>query len=264
MLMALPAAGVAQQPDRLSGIRLAGLQSRAAPHPEWLAPVSSAVLPGSGQLLRHRNRGVVYLVAEAFFLQRFIAHWSEARREEDRYRNLAFRVARGTFSPVEQDTVFEYFEQMGVFVESGPFDTDPGPALAPPTDESTYNGRTWLLARRTFFQNPDVLPDTASNEYRTALSFYRRRGVGPNFQWSWKTASIQQDLYRQSIVQGDDAFRRASAQLGLLLANHFLSMVDAFVSQRLARKGAVVELDHRIRGASPRTLRLDVGIQIRY
>ena len=240
------------------------LQSPTPARPEWLAPVSSAILPGMGQLLRHRDRGVVYLVAEAFFLQRFVAHRTEARREEDRYKALAFQVARGPFAPIARDTIFEYFEQMGVFVESGPYDTDPGPALAPPADESTYNGSMWLLARQTFFQNPNVVPDAASNEYQSALSFYRKRAVGPNFQWSWKATSLQRDQYQQGIVRGDDSFRRASTQLGFLLANHFLSMVDAFVSQRLTRKGPAVGLEHHVRGSSPQRFQVDIGIRIQY
>lgn len=271
MAVALPLLSVseiqAQAADPQSRFRNPVLPStliHGSPRPEWLSTLSSALIPGSGQLLRHQDRGVVYLIAEAFFLQRFVSLWTKGQRDETRYRQLAFRVARANYSPVQTDTVFEYFEQMGVFVESGEFDTEPGPALVPPTDESSYNGRLWALARNTFFPTPDAPPDTASTEYHAALDFYRRRAVGPNFRWSWRTALLEQDLYRQSIVQGDEAFRRASAQLGLLLANHFLSMVDAFVSQRLARKGAPVELDHRLRSTAPGSLHLEFGISVRY
>jgi hypothetical protein len=221
------------------------------------------LVPGTGQILKKQNRGVVYLIAEAFFLHRFVSQWSQAQRDEARYLDLAYRVARANYSPVHSDTVFEYFEQMGVFVESGPFDTDDGPALVPPTDESSYNGRTWALARKTFLANPDSPPDTTSLEYRQALDFYQRRAVGPNFRWSWRSALLEQDLFRQSIVHGDDAFRRASGALGLLLANHFLSMIDAYVSQRLAKKRAPIELQHRLRALPGGPLRLDIGLSVR-
>lgn len=230
--------------------------------PAWLPTISSAVIPGSGQLIKKQDRGVVYLIADVLFLQRFVSQWTRAQRDEERYRDLAFRVARADFSPATSDTVFEYFEQMGVFVESGPFDTDDGPALVPPLDEATYNGRMWGLARRTFFSNPEVTPDTTSLEYRQALDFYRRRAVGPNFRWSWRTAVLEQDLFRQSIVRGDDAFRRATGALGLLLANRFLSMVDAFVSQRLARRGTPVQLEYRLR-THRGPMQLEIGITIR-
>jgi hypothetical protein len=203
----------------------------------WARPLASAIVPGTGQLLGGRERGALYLVAEAFLLTRSLALNAEGRRERDRYRELAMVVARAPFAPALNDTVFEYFEQMGRYVESGAFDTDPGPALVPPTDERTYNGQIWALARRTFFVDPNVTPAPDSPEYQRALAFYSSRAIGPNFQWSWRNAGLEQDLYRQTIRQSDRAFRHASQGLGLLLANHLLSAVDAAITERLARRG---------------------------
>jgi hypothetical protein len=132
---------------------------------------------------------------------------------------------------------------MGRFVESGPFDTDPGPALVPPTDERTYNGQIWGLARRTFFTDPDASPPPDAPEYQSALAFYASRAIGPNFQWSWRNAGLEQDLYRQTIRGSDRAFRQASQGLGLLLANHLLSAVDAAITERLSRRGRAVQLE---------------------
>lgn len=202
---------------------------------EWVRPLSSALVPGTGQFLGRRERGALYLIAEAFLLVRFVNLRNEGRREQNRYRNLAFDIARAPFDPSVRDTTFEYFEEMGAFVESGPFDTDPGPGLAPPTDPATFNGHIWQLARETFFADPDNPPAPGSPEYQRALDFYRRRAIGPNFQWSWRNAGLEQDLFRQTIRESDEAFRLASQQLGLLLANHVLSAVDAFVSHRLSR-----------------------------
>lgn len=201
--------------------------------PAWLPPVASAVVPGSGQLLMGQGRGAVYLALEGVLLIRYFTFQADGRRESDRYRDLAFSVARAPFDPSVRDTVFEYFEQMGKYVESGPFDTDPGPGLVPPTDERTYNGAIWALARNTFFADPDAAPDVDSEEYQRALEFYRSRAIGPGFLWSWRNAGLEQDLYRQSIHLSDDGFRRATQQLGLLLANHLISAVDAFVTGRL-------------------------------
>jgi hypothetical protein len=129
--------------------------------------------------------------------------------------------------------VFEYFEQIAKYLESGPFDTDPGTALVPPLDENTYNGSIWALARRTFLPDPDSIADVDSEEYQRALEFYRQRAVGPNFLWSWRNAGLEQDLYRQSIRRSDEGFRRATQQLGLLLANHLISAIDALITGRL-------------------------------
>lgn len=200
-----------------------------------LHALASAAVPGAGQLLGGRDRGALYAVGEALLLTRFLAFQAEGRRERQRFRDLAFTVARGPFSPMARDTAFEYFEEMGKFIESGPFDVDPGPALVPPTDERTFNGSMWALARETFFADPDSVPPPDSEAYQRAIAFYRDRAVGPNFRWSWRNAGLEQDLFRQSIRQSDEAFRRATQQLGLMLANHLLSALDAFITHRLSQ-----------------------------
>ena len=208
----------------------------------WVRPLSSAVVPGTGQLLGRRERGALYLIAEAFFLVRFISFQNQGRRERSRYRDLAVDVARAAFNPVLRDTTFEYFEQMGRFVESGPYDIDPGPDFVPPDDPATYNGRIWDLAQQTFFTDPANPPAPGDADYMRALEFYQQRAIGPNFRWSWRNAGLEQDLFRQAIRESDRAFRVASQQLGLLLANHVLSAVDAFVAHRLAGDGRDIAL----------------------
>jgi hypothetical protein len=204
----------------------------------WLRPFASALVPGSGQLMAGQDRGVVYMALEAVVLVQLLSSRNEAGQERDRYKELAFNVARAPFSPARLDTVFEYFEQVERFVESGPFDTDPGPGLLPPTDESTYNGSVWKLARETFLPDPEV-PDTTTQEYQGAVEFYRSHAVGPNFQWSWRDAGLEQDLYRRSIMRSDDAFRRSTQYLGVLLMNHLLSAIDSYVSYRVGQSSAV-------------------------
>jgi hypothetical protein len=208
----------------------------------WARPLASAVAPGLGQLLGGQDRGAIYLVTETYLIARFVSDQREARREADRFRDLAFQVARRSFGPGVRDTAFGYFEKMAEFVESGPFDTDPGAPLVPPTDERSFNGHIWRLARETFFQNPDSLPSPDAEEYQRALEFYRRRAVGPNFLWSWRGALLEQDLFRQTIRASDEAFRAATQHLGALLVNHLLSVIDAWVTHRLSgdrRAGAL-------------------------
>lgn len=212
----------------------------------WVRPVASLMIPGTGQLMGGSDRAALYLVAEAFFLTRFFSLQHDGRYGADQYHDLAFRVARGPFAPTIRDTVFDYFEAMGKYIESGPFDTDPGPDLVPPGDERTFNGHLWWLARQTFFQQPDSIPDAGSAEYARALDFYRRRAVGPDFRWSWRSAAIEQDLFRQTIRSSDEAFRRAREQLGLLMANHLLSAVDALISSRLHHRGRLKDVSARL------------------
>ncbi len=231
--------------------------------PGWLRPISSAIIPGSGQLMAGQDRGIIYLAVETFLIVQFLSSNSEGISQRDTYLDLAFGVARAPFAPSRRDTVFEYFEQMEKFVESGPFDSDPGPAFAPPVDELTYNGSIWKLARETFLVDAGI-PDTTTAEYQRALEFYRGRAVGPNFQWSWRDAGLELDLYRQSIKRSDDAFRASTQYLGLLLANHLISAIDAFVSYRLSRNGRAVEVQSSLQRAPGGSggLAAEIGVRI--
>jgi hypothetical protein len=244
---------VANAPARLASQQLAGpwmpleeptvLQSAGRRStPAWLPPLASVILPGSGQLLQGHARGAVYFAVEGVLFLRFLTFYREGLREGNQYRDLAFTVARAPFDPAVRDTVFEYYEQMGKFIESGPYDADPGPGFAPAEDMQTYNGNIWRLASETYFRDPDNPPPEGSVEYQRALAFYQRRAIGPNFVWSWRNAGLEQDLFLRSIEQSDEGFRRATQQLGLLLANHLISAIDAFVTGRLAQGGTPVEV----------------------
>jgi len=220
--------------------------------PTWFRPIASAILPGSGQLLGGQDRGAIYFAVEGLLVIRFLSFQSEASRRAEEYRDLAFTVARAPYAPALRDTAFSYFEQMAKFAESGPIDTDEGDAFVPPEDQRSYNGSMWALAKRTFFADPDSTPDPESEEYQRALSFYRERAVGPNFSWSWRNAGLEQDLYRRTIQESDDRYRLATQQLGLLLANHLISAVDALISGQLSRNGRRVEVTTAVRKPSRR------------
>lgn len=212
-----------------------GAAQQQEPSPSvFVRPLASLLLPGSGQLLAHQDRGAVYLAAEVYLVSRFLQLDHEAMAEARRFQNLAFDVSRRSFGPVRRDTIFEYYEQMERFVESGAYDADPGPAFMPEPDSTTYNGSMWLLARRTYWTDPNVPPDPTSPQYWKALQFYQARAVGPNFLWSWRDHSLEHEVFKDYIKRSDNAFRRAQNQIGLLLANHVLSAVDALISARLS------------------------------
>lgn len=200
----------------------------------WVRPLASLIAPGTGQLMAGRERAAVFMAAELYLVARVLQLNKEAHREGDRFRDLAFEVARRTFTGQRRDTVFEYYETMERFDESGAYDLDAGPGFAPETNVATYNGSMWQLARRTYWEDPEVPPDPTSTEFQRALQFYQSRAVGPNYRWSWHGASLEHEVFRQSIRRSDSAFRRTQNQLGLLLANHVLSAVDALITSRLA------------------------------
>jgi hypothetical protein len=225
------------------------LAQEALRRPPWWTPLASAALPGSGQLVMRQRRGVPFLAAEAFLIVQYLSVRSDARDFRREYQRLA-QVARSFFTDDFPVGDFEYYERMDQYVESGAYDLDPNGGFQPETDTSTFNGFTWWLARRTFWEDPDAAPAPESDAYRRALEFYEERAVRDEFRWSWQNAQLEQDLFSQTIQRSNSAFRRTSQYLGVLIANHALSAIDAFVMLRLAREPGPAG-EYRIEGRVP-------------
>jgi hypothetical protein len=201
----------------------------------WWVPLASAVVPGTGQALLGQNRFIAYLAVEGFAFLGYLDQHNEQLRERDRFESLALSIARSSFTGSGSQPVgpWAYYELLEHWKSSGVFDLVPGGTFTPEGDITTYNGAAWLLARQTYWNDPNVQPDPNSSEYRKALAFYIARAVQPQFRWSWQNAQLEQDVYIQSIEHANQAARDARTQLGILLANHLLSMVDAYVTLRV-------------------------------
>lgn len=211
----------------------AQVDSVALREKSWTRPLASLLLPGTGQALSGQDRAAVYGAVEIYVLSRYIQLQHDANVNAELYHQLAFAVAQRGFASVRRDTIFEYYETMEKFTASGRFNTGAGPALNPETDPTTYNGSVWLLARRTYWADPNVPPPPSSPQYQAALSFYVQHAVGPAYQWTWQSASLQQQTFRDLIRTSDNGYRNAQGALGLLLANHVVSALDALISNRL-------------------------------
>ena len=209
----------------------------------WV-PLASLIVPGSGQLLSGRARGLVSLAVEVWLVARVVGLDRRGDQEARAYRDLAYGIARRSFSSVRQDGPFEYYETMEKWVESGAYDLDPGPDFQPESDTSTFNGSVWALARRTFFSNPDSIP-VGSPAHTAALAFYGERAVRSEFRWSWANARLEQDVFRAIIRSSDNAYRQKTNFLGMLVLNHLASGIDAFLSARGRRPAAIPRLDFR-------------------
>jgi len=199
----------------------------------WYAPLASLAVPGLGQALLGDDRALAYVAVEVYALLEYRAQRSEALRGQSRYREIARDVARAIFPGPRATGPFEYYEAMRRYTESGAFDRVQGGDVDPEIDETTYNGSIWRLARDTYWSDPSVPPPQDSEAYRAAVSLYLQRAVLPEYQWSWRDASLEHDLYRTTIDRSNRAFRRARTQFGILLANHLLSMADAFATVRV-------------------------------
>jgi hypothetical protein len=199
----------------------------------WWVPLASAAVPGSGQALLGQNRFVAYLAVEVWAFLEYLDQHGQQQRSTARYQSLASNVARSLFPGERPPGTWAYYEIMEHYIESGVFNLTPGGAFTPEVDITTYNGAAWLLARQTYWTNPNVQPDPASSQYRQALAFYTARAIQPQYRFSWRNAQLEQDVYTQEIEVRNQAARDARTQLGILLANHLLSMVDAYVTLRV-------------------------------
>jgi hypothetical protein len=185
------------------------------------APLTSAFVPGSGQFLLGQDRFVVYATVEALLWWQYGKHTREQNQQQRAFKDLAREVPRAHFSTNAPDGPWSYYEAMRDWQESGDFSkADTGPVV-PETDSTTFNGHLWQLELQTHATVAD------------ALVQYERDAIKPDYQWSWKNASIQLDIFKQMTNKRNDAFRAAQQDLMMLVANHLLSMVDAFATFRL-------------------------------
>lgn len=224
---------------RDSNNRLSQAVGAETPRASFWSIAASAALPGAGQAMLGVDRFVPYLALEAYAWLQYLAHSRDARRHRDGYRDLASSIARAPFSAFRPTGDFAYYERMSHFLESGAFDQVPGGSLDPESDSTTYNGSMWLLARRTYWPDIDQPPDSSSLEWRQALDFYTRRAYGRDFRWSWRDAQLEYDEFRRLIGRANDSNRQAFQDLGVVLANHLLSTVDAYITVRVRRRPAV-------------------------
>lgn len=197
------------------------------------ATFASAVIPGAGQVLLKSRRAFFYVAAEAYGWIRYSKHHRDGDKFRARYRELSRTVARAPFDPDGPDGDWDYYERMEKFAASGAYDSVPGGDVDPDPNPSTYNGSIWLLARQTYWRDPNVSPAPTSPEFQSALAFYTGRAVPTALQWSWVGAADGFQQYRRSIAASNGAFRRAEHTAGLIIANHLLSAVDAYITVRM-------------------------------
>lgn len=197
-----------------------------------VAFLASAILPGAGQYLQRDERWVPYVALEAWAVLSFLTKRGSARSLERQYRDLSAVPRRFGTSP-RRDTVFEYYELLTNWDASGEFDELPlVPGIQPEQDVTTYNGSVWRLARSLYLPGGQSLPPT-SPQYQRALAHYMRHAIPPAFAWAWGASRLEQQAYLELFDQSDEAYRTATQLLGIIVANHIVSAVDALVTSRL-------------------------------
>jgi hypothetical protein len=201
--------------------------------PIWSAPLASLVVPGVGQARLGQGRAVAYFAVEGFLLLQYGKDVREGHRNARDYRQIARTIARRNFADSPPDTIWQYYEKLSEYVESGAFTMATSGATAPELDTTTYNGKQWLIARNQFGVPPDP-SERGSLRYQRALELYESRAVRQPYRWSWRNAQLEKDLYTRTISRTNDAYRRATLDLSAVIANHLLSAIDAFAAVRLS------------------------------
>jgi hypothetical protein len=202
--------------------------------PLWSAPIASAIFPGLGQVRLRKDRFVGYMAAEAFLLLQYVKNNNEGNDNTREYRAIARDIARRNFPGTHPDTVWQYYEKVGKFNESGSFSLSiTGAPIIPDTTSGTYNGEQWVLARQAFGIPLDLRDASVNPNYLDALALYESRAIPQAYGWSWRDANLEKDVFIRTIARSNDAFRRANSALVAIIANHLLSTVDAFATVRL-------------------------------
>lgn len=238
---------VAEAQARLPEARFEVAQPLDTAHraPAGRAFFLSALVPGAGQYTLGQSRWVPYLAVEAWAWLTYFDRRREGRAMERRYRDLAWSVARLVSSGPRRDGEFEYYEAMSKYAASGAYDAEPQqPGLQPEQDPTTFNGSVWHLALSIYLRAGADPGDTETPEYQRALSYYARNATAPPFAWTWRASPLGQQRYREMIRESDEALRTATTMLGLILANHVVSAVDAFITARLrTTQGAATRIN---------------------
>jgi hypothetical protein len=213
-----------------------GIQAVEAKTPEpGKAFLLSAMLPGAGQWRLGRERWTAYAALEVWAWSQFLQRRQEGRDLQRRYRDLAWLVARRVSVGTRTDASWEYYEALSRFHSSGAFDLDPqNTGVQPEQNPETFNGSIWVLARALFLPgDPDAPVDEDSEAYQKALRYYMSRAYRPDLAWNWGGNLLHREEYADLIRASDENLRRSTTMIGVILANHLLSAVDALVSGRL-------------------------------
>lgn len=236
-----PIAADARQPDGADPATDALRGRKPAP---WWAPLASLAVPGAGQVAMREPRAAAYLGLELYEWIQLVESTRDGHRLRAEYRRIAREIARQPFGGTFPDGTWAYYEAMSEpwYTASGRFNLGTDATVVPETDESTFNGALWLKARGIYWVDVNVAPARTDPSYQRALDFYTGQAVRDEFQWTWRNAQISQADYANTIKRYNTATRDVRNTLGVILANHLVSSIDALATVRIRQsRGPVGE-----------------------
>jgi hypothetical protein len=199
--------------------------------PALAPPFVSLALPGMGQHMLGQQRKWIYGAIEVIGWVAFLERRGKGAEYRDQYRDFAWTQGRLQSGP-RIDGDFDYYETLSKWNSSGDFDADSGlPGVQPEMDAATFNGSIWSLASQIFIAGGGPVTET-DPAFQGALGYYMERAYGAAFLWDWSTVPGGREELGGLIETSDDRFRQATTALGVVIANHLVSAVDAYLSGR--------------------------------
>ncbi len=232
-----------------------------------LALLSSAVVPGSGQLINHKYlRGALYLAVEAAAIFIHVSKLNSARDQEARYKNFAnsnwsvekyatwlvdyHKEHEGVHDILNDEDFIALEEEVNAIdnIEYGKGTWDEGPGDITLSTLKSVERKTQFVYTSgrvgNFFSHH--LPDYGSQQYYELISKYYQFGPGWNdferttsadniYQLHWDGTDMPDNWYKGARLakQFNDSYKLSGNMLKLMVANHVISAFDAFFTVKL-------------------------------
>jgi len=223
--------------------------SRSSSTNPTLQVVLGFLVPGLPQYLDGQWRSYGYFAVEGASIASLIVLNSQGNSRRERYFKLA-RLVRSNYvypglrNNPEEITVpslpgfNEYYEDLTKWPSSGDFDDDPSlEGVQPESDPRTFNGHKWEIAKINNFSGTNgglAVPENPQEEIN-ALEAYKQIIYPSEYNWDWTGLEQEKQRYHELFDKSEDALRRRSTFVTILLANHLVSGLDVLIQNRINR-----------------------------
>ena len=234
----------------------------AAPYREEPAtgPASHTLLslavPGLGQHRQGKSRKWIFAGLEVAAWAIYFERRSAGGALRNDYQDFAWQEGR-IQSGMRVDGDFNYYETLSKWNRSGAFDRDEGQSgLQPEEAPATFNGTIWLRAQGIFLGDGGQPGDPG---FAQALEYYEARAYQTEFLWDWSDSPDGQTRLGGLISESDSRFAQATTAIGIVIANHLASAIDAFLGSRgMAPPASIDFAPRRVFGGLGWSARLSV------
>lgn len=218
----------------------------------------SLALPGLGQHRQGKSRKWIFAGLEVAAWSVYLERRSAGGALRDDYRDFAWEEGR-LQAGKRVDGDFNYYETLSKWNRSGAFDRDAGSSgLQPEEDPATFNGTIWVRAQGIFLGGGGQPGDLG---FARALEYYEARAYETEFLWDWSRSPAGRERLGELISESDSRFMQATSAVGIVIANHLASAVDAFLASRgIASRASIRFAPRREPGGSGWSARLSVPI----